>query len=205
MHCQKETAKKIVENGGDYVLQLKANQKNFYEDVYAMFDDKYMNEADKECEYEIYKTQDKNHGRIETRTCYVLNEVVFFTNYIAELKGLKKIFAVKRKIEKDGKNSEEISCYLSSKNASAEELLKCTRNHWQIESMHHILDVTYDEDRCKLLSKRAQENMNIFRKMGVSIHKNYLKGKKQTIKSNMFNCLLNDSYLLKILQSCNIL
>lgn len=47
MHCQKETAKKIVENWGDYVLQLKANQKNFYEDVYAMFDDKYMNEADK--------------------------------------------------------------------------------------------------------------------------------------------------------------
>lgn len=82
--------------------------------------------------------------------------------------------------------------------------MKYTRNHWQIESMHHILDVTYDEDRCKLLSKIAQENMNIFRKMGVSIHKNYLKGKKQTIKINMFNCLLNDSYLLEMLQSCNI-
>lgn len=25
MHCQKETAKTIVDNGGDYVLQLKAN------------------------------------------------------------------------------------------------------------------------------------------------------------------------------------
>ena len=186
-------------------MQLKANQKNFYEDVCAMFDDKYMNEADKECEYEIYKTQEKNHGRIETRTCYVLNEVAFFTNYIAEWKGLKKIFAVKRKVEKDGKTSEEISCYLSSRNASAEKLLKYTRNHWQIESMYHILDVTYDEDRCKLLSKRAQENMNIFRKMGVSIHKNYLKGKKQTVKSNMFNCLLNDFLLLEILQDCNIL
>ena len=34
--------------------------------------------------------------------------------------------------------------------------------------MHHILDVTFDEDRCKLLSKRAQENMNIFRKIGVT-------------------------------------
>lgn len=205
LHCQKETAKRIIENGGDYVLQLKANQKNFYEDVYAMFDDKYMSEADKECEYEIYKTQEKNHGRIETRTCYVLNEVAFFTNYIDTWKGLKKIFAVKRKVEKDGKISEEMSCYLSSKNASAKELLGYTRNHWQIESMHHILDVTFDEDRCKLLSKRAQENINIFRKMGVSIHKNYLKGKKQTVKSNMFNCLLNDFHLLEMLQNCNIL
>lgn len=205
MHCQRETAAKIVDNGGDYVLQLKANQKTFYEDVYAMFDDKYMDETDKECEYEIYTTQEKSHGRIETRTCYVLNEVAFFTDYLSNWKGLKKIFAVKREVEKDGKKTKEISCYLSSRNATAKELLMYTRKHWQIESMHHILDVSYDEDRCKLLSKRAQENMNIFRKMGVSIHKNYLKDKKQTVKSNMFNCLLNDCHLMEILQFCNIL
>ena len=205
MHCQKETARTIVDNGGDYVLQLKANQKNFYEDVYAMFDDKYMDETDKDCEYEIYKTQEKSHGRIETRTCYVLNEIAFFTDYLANWKGLKKIFAVVREVEKDKKRSKEISCYLSSKNTTAEKLLEYTRTHWRIESMHHILDVTYDEDRCKLLSKRAQENLNIFRKMGISIHKNYLKNKKQTVKSSMFNCLLNDYHLMEILQNCNIL
>ena len=199
MHCQKETAETIVNNGGDYVLQLKANQKRFYEDVYAMFDDKYINEADKECEYEIYKTQEKNHGRIETRTCYVLNEIAYFTDYLANWKGLKKIFAVVREIEKENKITKEISCYLSSKNTTAENLLSYTRKHWEIESMHHILDVTYDEDRCKLLSQRAQENLNIFRKMGISIHKKYLKNKKQTVKSNMFNCLLNDNLLLEVI------
>lgn len=199
MHCQKETAKAIVDNGGDYVLQLKANQKSFYEDVYAMFDDKYLDESDKKCEYEIYKTQEKSHGRIETRTCYVLNEIAFFTDYLANWKGLKKIFAVVREIEKDGKTTKEISCYLSSKNTTAENLLSYIRKHWEIESMHHILDVTYDEDRCKLLSQRAQENLNIFRKMGISIHKNYLKNKKQTVKSNMFNCLLNDKLLMEVI------
>lgn len=205
MHCEKETAETIVNNGGDYVLQLKGNQKNFYEDVYAMFDDKYINEADKECEYEIYRTQEKGHGRIETRTCYVLNEIAFFTDYIANWKGLKKIFAVKREIEKEGKRTKEISCYLSSKNTTAEKLLSYTRKHWEIESMHHILDVTYDEDRCKILSQRAQENLNIFRKMGISIHKNYLKGKKQTVKSNMFNCLLSDNLLLEVIGNITIL
>ncbi len=205
MHCQKETAQTIVNNGGDYVLQLKANQKSFYEDVYAMFDDKYIDEADKECEYEIYKTQEKCHGRIETRTCYVLNEIAFFTDYLANWKGLKKIFAVVREIEKEGKTTKETSCYLSSKNTTAEKLLSYTRKHWEIESMHHILDVTYDEDRCKILSQRAQENLNIFRKMGISIHKNYLKNKKQTVKSNMFNCLLNDNLLLEIIGNITIL
>ena len=205
MHCQKETAERIVNNGGDYVLQLKANQKSFYEDVYAMFDDKYMDETDKNCEYEIYKTEEKSHGRIERRTCYVLNEIAFFTDYLANWKGLKKIFAVVREVEKDNKITKEISCYLSSKNTTAENLLSYTRKHWEIESMHHILDVTYDEDRCKLLSQRAQENLNIFRKMGISIHKNYLKNKKQTVKSNMFNCLLNDNLLLEIIGNITIL
>lgn len=199
MHCQKETAQTIVNNGGDYVLQLKANQKNFYEDVYAMFDDKYMDKTDKNSEYEIYQTQEKSHGRIETRTCYVLNEIAFFTDYLANWKGLKKIFAVVREVEKENKVTKEISCYLSSKNTTAENLLSYTRKHWEIESMHHILDVTYDEDRCKLLSQRGQENLNIFRKMGISIHKNYLKNKKQTVKSNMFNCLLNDNLLLEVI------
>lgn len=107
MHCQKETAELIVKNGGDYVLQLKASQGKFYEEVYAMFDDKYMNIADKDCEYEMYSTLEKSHGRIEKRTCYVLNEVAFFTDYLADWKGLKKIFAVKHEIEKDGKKQKK--------------------------------------------------------------------------------------------------
>lgn len=205
MHCQKETAEVIIKNKGDYVLQLKANQGNFYTDVYAMFDDKYINEADTDCEYEICSTINKGHGRIEKRTCYVLNEVEYFTDYIAEWKGLKKIFAVVREVEKDKKITKEISCYLSSKNGTAEDLLRYTRNHWQIESMHHILDVTYDEDRCTMLTQKAQENMNIFRKMGISVHKKYLKDKKQTVKSSMFNCLLNDSLLLEVIGNITIL
>ena len=31
MGCQKEIAKKIIESGNDYVLQLKKNQKNLLE------------------------------------------------------------------------------------------------------------------------------------------------------------------------------
>ena len=206
MHCQKETVEQIINNGADYVVQLKGNQGNFHKDVYAMFDDKYMDETDKDSEYEMFQTIDKGHGRIEKRRCYVLNNIEYFTDYIAEWKGLKKIFAVKRTVEEDGKKREEISCYLSSKNTTAEKLLSYTRSHWLIESMHHILDVTFDEDRCKLLSQKAQESLNIFRKMGISIHKNFLnsiKNIKQTIKSSMFNCLLNNQRVLEILQNCN--
>ena len=59
MYCQKETIEKIIDNKGDYVVQIKANQGIFHEDIYAMFDDKYIDETDKECEYEIYTTMEK--------------------------------------------------------------------------------------------------------------------------------------------------
>ena len=202
MHCQKETAELIKNNGGDYVLQLKANQGNFYEDVYAMFEDKYMDETDKECEYEVYKTIEKNHGRIEKRTCYVLNEVEFFTDYLANWKGLKKIFAVKREVEKDGKKTKEISCYLSSKNTTVEKLLSYTRKHWQIESFHWLLDMNYDEDNSRVVNKNSQKCLNIIRKYCISIIKKYIKNhdvKRKTIIANMRKCLLNEDFLIEVL------
>ena len=203
MHCQKETAEKIVNNGGDYVLQLKANQGKFYEDVYAMFEDKYMDMADKDCEYETYSTIEKSHGRIEKRTCYVLNEVAFFTDYLSEWKGLKKIFAIKREIEKDGKKTKEISCYLSSKNTTAEKLLSYTRNHWQVESFHWLLDMNYDEDGSRVINRNSQECLNIIRKYSISILKRYIENndvKRKTLSANMRKCMMNEEYLESVLK-----
>lgn len=209
MHCQKETAELIVDNEGDYVLQLKGNQGKFYEDVYAMFDEKYMNSCDKDCEYEEFSTMEKSHGRIEKRTCYVLNEVEFFTDYLAEWKGLKKIFAVKREIERDGKKTTEISCYLSSKNTTAEKLLSYTRKHWQVESFHWLLDMNYDEDDSRVINKNSQMCLNIVRKYCISIIKKYIEShdvKRKTIIANMRKCLLNEAYLIEVLAYyCNSL
>ena len=202
MHCQKDTLEKVIENGGDYVVQLKGNQGNFYKDVYAMFDDKYMDETDKDGEYEKFQTIEKGHGRIEKRTCYVLKDVEYFTDYMADWKGLKKIFAVKRTVETKGKITEEISCYLSSKNTTAEKLLSYTRKHWQIESFHWILDVVMGEDNSSLRDKTAQDCMNRMSKFAVSVMKKYIecaKPKKKSISGNMRLCLLSNDYLEKVL------
>lgn len=167
-----------------------------------MFDDKYMDESDKDCEYEIYTTIEKEHGRIEKRTCYVLNEVAFFTDYLAKWKGLKKIFAIKREIEKNGKKTKEISCYLSSKNVSAEKLLSYTRKHWQIESFHWLLDVNYDEDSSRVVNKNSQKCLNIIRKYCISIIKKYIAThdvKRKTIIGNMRKCMLNEAFLIDVL------
>ena len=207
MHCQKETIEKVIKNKGDYVVQLKANQGNFYEEVYAMFDDKYMDTAEEDSEYETYTTIEKSHGRIEKRTCYVLSEIAFFTNYVADWKGLKKIFAVKREIERQGSKTKEISCYLSSKNTNAENLLSYTRNHWQVESFHWLLDVDFNEDGSRIRSKNIQSCLNIMRKFAISIIKKYIENnevKRKAISSNMRKCMLNPNYLTSVLEYyCN--
>ena len=202
MHCQKETVELIISKDGDYVIQLKGNQGTFYKDVYAMFDEKYMDIADKDSNYETYKTIEKGHGRIETRTCYVLKDLEYFTDYLAEWWGLKKIFAVKREVEIDTQKTTEISCYISSKNTSAEKLLMYTRKHWQIESFHWLLDVNLGEDDSKVISKNSQTCLNIIRKFCVSIIKKYIENnsvKRKTIIANMRKCLLNEQFLVDIL------
>ena len=202
MHCQKETIAKVIENKADYVVQLKSNQGNFYKDVYAMFDDKYRDEAEKDNEYETFTTIEKGHGRIEKRTCYVLNDIEFFTDYLAEWKGLKKIFAVKRTVEKNGKISEEISCYLSSKNTSAENLLSYSRKHRQIESFHWLIDVNYGEDDSLIRHKNSQTCLNVMRKYAISILKKYIENnpvKRKTLSGNTRKCLMNQDFMTDVL------
>jgi len=203
LHCQKDTIDIIMGNKADYVVQLKSNQGNFYEDVYSMFDKKYMDEADTYGEYEIFETIEKGHGRIERRVCYVLRGIEYFTDYLSTWRGLKKIFAVKRIVTSGGKTSEEISCYLSSANTTAEKLLMYTRKHWQIESFHWLLDVNFGEDACKIRNKNAQICLNVMRKFSVSMLKKYIEDhsvKRKSISANMRKCLLNPKYLEDVLR-----
>jgi predicted transposase YbfD/YdcC len=67
MGCQKEIARKIVEQGADYVLALKSNQGKLYADAQTLFEDA---EAIDFADCGHHKTTGKDHGRIETRECW---------------------------------------------------------------------------------------------------------------------------------------
>ena len=103
---------------------------------------------------------------------------------------------------KDGKKTKEISCYLSSKNTTAEKLLSYTRKHWQVESFHWLLDMNYDEDNSRVVNKNSQIWLNIVRKYCISMLKKYIENhdvKRKTIIANMRQCLLNEDFLIEVL------
>ncbi len=73
MGCQKEIARGIVEAQADYLLAVKENQGQLYEDVRDLFEG--AEEFDFQgVPYDFARTLHKNHGRIETRRCWVITD-----------------------------------------------------------------------------------------------------------------------------------
>jgi predicted transposase YbfD/YdcC len=197
IHCQKETIKQIVDKGGDYVIQLKENQKNLYKDISLLFDDD-LSDKSSSGEYLEKITLEMNGGRIEKRSCYVLQgleSLNFLKDRLKEWENVKQIFCIKREIEKNGKKSEEKSYYLTSLMDDPDKLMRYARNHWKIESMHWLLDVHFKEDDCPVRSENTQKNLNLIRKLAIKLHTDYIaktNPKRKTIISSIRNCLTND-------------
>ena len=195
MHCQRETCKKVIKKHGNYVFGLKENQKTLYDDVALYFEDK-----DLQNEMEIYTTIEKNKGRIEQRVCRKASNIDWLIRNHS-WPGLKTVFAVDRTITKSKGTTKETSYYISSSDDSADRLLSIARNHWGIESMHWMLDVVFSEDDCILESEDAHVALNAFRKYALAMHRNYITQRqiKQSKRSHMIKCLMNDNLMLQIL------
>lgn len=196
MHCQRETCAKLLEKHSNYVLGLKKNQLSLYDDI-AYF---YENEI--ENSFEISKTVEKNAGRLEIRTCRKMKDITWLASR-HNWPGLKSVFAIERMVDERGRTSHEICYYISSLDESAEKLMRIAREHWKIESLHWMLDVTFSEDESYYMSENAHKTLNIMRKYALAVHKRFLtvSKKKSPIKSSMLACLIDINKLSFLLQN----
>lgn len=196
MHCQRETCAKLLEKHSDYVLGLKKNQPSLYGDI-AYF---YQNEAAEA--FESSKSVEKNAGRLETRICRKIKDIQWLQSR-HNWPGLKSVFAIERIVDERGRTSHEISYYISSLEESAQTLMQIAREHWKIESLHWMLDVTFSEDDSYYMSENAHKTLNIMRKYALAVHKRFLavSGKKSPIKSSMLACLIDMNKLSFLLQN----
>ena len=70
LHCQKETAKAIVEKNADYLLSVKDNQETLKEEIADYVQDDSLRKT-----METDSTYEKKSGRIERRDAYVSHEI----------------------------------------------------------------------------------------------------------------------------------
>jgi predicted transposase YbfD/YdcC len=199
MHCQTETARGIIDGGGDYVIGLKANQKTLHEDVTLYMAD-CVNAPG--INVETAYTMEKNGDRVEKRICHTAPDISWIDGK-DEWEGLKSVFSICRKVSVNGKQSEETSYYMTSLCASCDDLLSIVREHWKIESMHWMLDVVFSEDECRIFSANGQKSMNVFRKLAIALHQCDIAGLKQktkpSVRKNMRHSLMDDQRLLKVI------
>ena len=197
MHCQKETCKKILEKGGNYLFGLKGNQNALYSDVKLFFEDGINDDCITQ-----FRTIEKNAGRIEKRICRKTSDLSWLEGR-DKWASLQTIFSIRRITTVYGKTTDQTCYYITSLNSEAKELMHIAREHWKIESLHWLLDVTFSEDTCNFLSENAHKTLNILRKFALATHKKYISdnNKKSTIKSNMFSALLNPELLHSIIKN----
>jgi len=168
MHCQIKTIEAVLKKESFYVLQVKENQKFLFRKV------KFIAEHLTAISSDI--TEEKNRGRSEKREVTVHKECLDLKYY--GWKDIKSIIKVKRTVKhKSGQISKETAYFITNLDERASFFNKGIRDHWKIEnSLHYVKDVTFSEDRLKIRSNSAPQNMailrtfvlNIFRQNGYS-------------------------------------
>ena len=84
--------------------------------------------------------------------------------------GLATIARVEAERTVDGRTSRAVRYYLSSAHLLPEHLAKAVRAHWAIEnSLHWVLDVTFDEDRARNRKDNGPENLAILRRLTLNL------------------------------------
>lgn len=198
MGTQTEIAKKIRDKNADYILTLKSNQLNLYDDV-KLFMDEYCKDSEAKSKDIYAYTMDNSHGRLEKRECFVCNDIGWLDNREkwTDIHGIGMIIA---KIEVNGQISEQRHYFIySCKNLNAAKLMKAKRNHWSVEnSLHWVLDMAFREDEARARNDYSAENFNILRQLAYNILKSD-HSFKGSFPDKQFMCMLDSNYLDKII------
>lgn len=177
MGCQKKIAKKIVKKKADYILSVKDNQRELYEDIQDSF--RILPKAD------FSEELDYGHGRIETRKCTILTDLSLVEN-VSKWESLKSIVKLEREryFKATGKKENETSYYISTLD-SAKAIANGIRKHWGIENkVHWTLDVAFSEDLSRKRAGNAAKNFTNLNRIALNLLKQNntkigIKGKRK--------------------------
>jgi predicted transposase YbfD/YdcC len=193
MGCQTKIAKRIVDQGGDYLLAVKGNQETLEKALEAAFKEQ------RNTQLEPTLPIERGHGRVEVRRSVVLRAEALEGDF-SHWKGLKTIALVERFRVAKQKVEQHYSYYISSKELTAEQLLDAARAHWGIESMHWVLDVTMNEDECQIYRDNGAENLATVRHLAQNILRAE-KESKMSIARKQRRCAMKTDYLEQVLMA----
>jgi predicted transposase YbfD/YdcC len=196
MGCQKEIVKQVVTGGGDCVIAVKDNQPKLLAAIQAhVFDHLERDLGD--LRYRYHETLDEGHGRIDERS-YSLMKVPRDFAPAKDWPWVKAIgYSVRITRHADGRESDEVRYYLSSRYLSGKRFGEAVRGHWGIEAMHWVLDVNFREDDSRTRERTLGNNLSWLRRFAVTLLKRHPG--KDSLRGKMMSCMLNTDYLTQVL------
>jgi len=209
MGCQKKIAREIIEADADFVLALKGNHECVHEEVKTFLDDTVAESKTwrprgavpppAAASLATFKTVEKDHGRLETRTYYQSAEIGWFADR-DQWQGLKSFGMVESTREIAGKISTERRYYLSSLPLQPELFARAVRSHWGVENkVHWIMDVCFHEDQSRARAGYAAENLATLRRLALNLLQKE-KTKKRGVRGKQLNASWDHAYLLRLLE-----
>ena len=197
MGCQTEIAQKIVDGGGDYVLAVKGNQPTLHEGVTRYFDT-CLEDNFTGVKVRSYQTEEIGHGREATRY-YHICPVPDDLPDRARWPGLQAIGVVISTTLRDDRECNEVRYYILSKYLAARRFAKAVRSHWGIENrLHWQLDVTFQEDQCRIRKGHADTNFSILRRTALTMLK-HESTHKIGVKNKRLAAGWDEAYLEQVL------
>jgi predicted transposase YbfD/YdcC len=197
MGCQTEIAQQIVDGKADYCLAAKGNQPTLYQGIVDFFDD-HSEDGFARTPMRHYRTEEKGHGRKEIRSYYICPAPTDLPDR-QRWAQLKAIGIVISNTHRDGKECDEVRYYILSKYVAARRFAEAVRGHWGIENrLHWQLDVTFQEDQCRIRQGHADANFSILRRTALSMLKNETT-LEVGIKNKRLTAGWDESYLEKVL------
>ena len=201
MGCQKEIAQQITKQKADYILALKGNHSGMKKELEAWWH-KSRREGLTETNYDTYTEINSGHGRIETRRCEQLLLDREWLDKKYRLVGITSVIKVTSEIHDKSSKTDtgETRWYISSLGLNAKQSLQSVRHHWQVESMHWMLDMTFREDESRIRKAQGPLVFNIMRKIAMALFKrDETKSASMARKKKMAG--LDDDYRSTLLES----
>ncbi|MGL4735670.1 MAG: ISAs1 family transposase [Enterovibrio sp.] len=201
MGCQHDIAVQIVKQKADYIFALKGNHSGLQKELAAWWH-KCAREGLSDENYSTHSETCSGHGRIETRTC---QQLLIEKSWLAkqyQWSGLKSVIQVTSTVHEKstGTDSVETRWYVSSLGLNAQQALHCVRSHWQVESMHWLLDMTFREDESRIRRENGALAFNVMRKIAMAMFKQD-ETKKASMKAKRKMAALDDGYRSTLLES----
>ena len=196
MGCQREIAEKIREQGADYVLAVKANQKELQEALEDYFETA-ERAGYRAVPLESLEEVDSGHGRVEVRRYELVPDLSILPKpeQWRDLQGIARVECERHVGEQV---SSEVRYYITSFGQKVERLAEAVRGHWGIEnSLHWVLDVTFREDDSRLRTGYGAENFAVIRHIALNLLKR--EPSKGSLKRKRYKAALSHEFRSNVL------